>query len=163
MLKSPVTMVPQVEIALVMAADGASIPAGRILGRVVDCDDFQDARKFLVNGGEKGRQLGILTNGTYRINTALFTVITSLHAEFHGMHPSQLQLTHVESDKVGIVTTLDGRPIEAGEIAGPTIPAHDNFQDAHAFLANGGSRGLQAQILLAGRGYFDPWFCQVER
>jgi hypothetical protein len=37
--------------------------------KVVDCDNFQDARKFLLNGGEKGRQLGILTAGTYRINT----------------------------------------------------------------------------------------------
>jgi len=36
----------------------SSIPAERILAKVVDCDDFQDARKFLVNDGEKGRQLG---------------------------------------------------------------------------------------------------------
>ena len=77
----PVTVVPQGEIALVVAADGAAIPSERILGKIVDCDNFQDARKFLVNGGEKGRQLGILTAGTYRINTALFTVITSRHAQ----------------------------------------------------------------------------------
>ena len=62
-LKVPVTVVPQGEIALVVAADGASIPAERILGKIVDCDNFQDARQFLVNGGEKGRQLGILTAG----------------------------------------------------------------------------------------------------
>ena len=71
-----------------------------------------------LNGGEKGRQLGILTAGTYRINTALFTVITSLTASEHGMSPTQLHLHAVEPDMVGIVTTLDGRPIEAGEIAG---------------------------------------------
>jgi uncharacterized membrane protein YqiK len=162
-IKAPVTIVPQGEIALVMAADGEAIPAGRILGRVVDCDNFQDARKFLVNGGEKGRQLGILTSGTYRINTALFTIITSAHAEFHGMHASQLQLTHVEPDMVGIVTALDGRPIEAGEIAGATIPAHDNFQNAQAFLDGGGSRGLQEQILLSGTWNLNPWFVQVEQ
>ena len=45
--KVPVTVVPQGEIALVIAADGAPIPSERILGRVVDCDNFQDARKFL--------------------------------------------------------------------------------------------------------------------
>ena len=85
-IKMPVTVVPQGEIALVVAADGNSIPAERILGKVVDCDNFQDARKFLVNGGEKGRQIGILTAGTYRINTALFTVITSAtaHRSRHG-------------------------------------------------------------------------------
>jgi uncharacterized membrane protein YqiK len=74
-IKVPVTVVPQGEIALVLAADGGSIPSERILGRVVDCDNFQDARKFLINGGEKGRQIGILTAGTYRINTAQFTVM----------------------------------------------------------------------------------------
>src|SRR5206468_11634495 len=55
--KAPVTVVPQGEIALVVAADGASIPSERILGKVVESDNFQDARKFLANGGEKGRQL----------------------------------------------------------------------------------------------------------
>src|SRR5204863_4906560 len=84
-MKTPVTIVPQGEIALVVAADGAPIPSERILGRVVDCDNFQDARKFLANGGEKGRQLGILTAGTYRINTALFTVIASDNAQEHAM------------------------------------------------------------------------------
>ena len=43
-LKVPVTVVPQGEIALVVAADGAPIPSERILGRVVDSDNFQDAR-----------------------------------------------------------------------------------------------------------------------
>src|SRR3982751_2845457 len=70
--KVSVTVIPQGEIGLVVAADGAPIPPERILGKVVDCDDFQDARKFLANGGEKGRQLGIITGGAYRINTALF-------------------------------------------------------------------------------------------
>ena len=79
-IKAPVTIVPQGEIALVVAADGACIPPERILGKVVDSDNFQDARKFLVNGGEKGRQSGILTAGTYRINKALFSVIRTTPA-----------------------------------------------------------------------------------
>src|SRR5690349_7294761 len=162
-LKVPVLVVPQGEIALVVAADGASIPAERILGRIVDCDNYQDARKFLANGGEKGRQLGILTAGTYRINKALFTVITSLNAGEHGMVPPQLALARVEPDMVGIVTTLDGRPIEAGEIAGPTIPGHENFQNAQAFLDGVGRRGLQEQVLLSGTWNLNPWFVQVEQ
>jgi uncharacterized membrane protein YqiK len=162
-LKAPVTVVPQGEIALVVAADGAAIPAERILAKVVDCDNYQDARKFLVNGGEKGRQLGILTGGTYRINTALFTVITSANAPEHGMMPAQLLLRRVEPDQVGIVTTLDGRPIDAGEIAGPAIAGHDNFQNAQAFLDGGGRRGLQEQILLSGTWNLNPWFVQLEQ
>jgi uncharacterized membrane protein YqiK len=162
-LKMPVTVVPQGEIALVLAADGQAMPAGHILGRVVDCDNYQDARKFLANGGEKGRQLGILTAGTYRINTALFTVITSGTAHQNGMVPGQLALQRIEPDMVGIVTTLDGQPIEAGEIAGPAIASHDNFQNAQAFLDGGGRRGLQEQILLSGTWNLNPWFVQVEQ
>ncbi len=163
LIKAPVITVPQGEIALVIAADGASIPAERILGKVVECDNFQDARQFLINGGEKGRQIGILTGGTYRINTALFSVISSFDAAEHGMYPEQLRLHRVEPDQVGIVTTLDGQPIEAAEIAGPVIPGHDNFQNAQAFLTGGGRRGLQEQIILSGSWNLNPWFAQVEQ
>jgi len=162
-IKVPVTVVSQGEIALVLAADGAAIPSERILGKVVDSDNFQNARKFLVNGGEKGRQLGILTAGTYRINTAQFTIISSATAQYHGMMPEQLALQRVEPDMVGIVTTLDGQPIEAGEIAGPVIAAHDNFQNTQAFLEGGGRRGLQEQILLSGTWNLNPWFAQAEQ
>ena len=131
-LKTPVTVIPQGEVALVVAADGCSAPADRILGKVVECDNFQNARQFLTNGGEKGRQLALLTAGTYRINRALFSVITAATASEHGMMPEQLLLHRVEPDMVGIVTTLDGRPIEAGEIAGPVVPGHENFQNGLA-------------------------------
>src|SRR5947207_15956537 len=42
-IKVPVVVVPQGEIALVIAAAGEAIPAERILGRIVDSDNFQDA------------------------------------------------------------------------------------------------------------------------
>ncbi len=162
-IKVPVIVVPQGEIALIIAADGVAIPSERILGKMVECDNFQDARQFLVNGGEKGRQLGILTAGTYRINTALFTVISSANASEHGMPSHHLLLAGIDSDMVGVVTTLDGRPIEAGEIAGQVVAGHDNFQNAQAFLDGGGRRGLQEQILLSGTWNLNPWFVRVEQ
>ena len=162
-LKIGVTLVPQGELAVVVSADGAPIPSERILGKVVDCDNFQDTRKFLANGGEKGRQLGILTAGVYRINTAQFTVIISSNAHEHGMNAHDLLLQHVEPDKVGIVTALDGRPIEATEIAGPVIPGHDSFQNGQAFLDGGGRRGLQEQIILSGTWNLNPWLVHVEQ
>ena len=161
--KSPIIVVPPSEIALVVAAAGAPIPAERILGQVVDCDNFQDARRFLTGGGEKGRQLGLLTAGAYRINPALFQVVTAYNAEHHGMEADDLRVYRVKSDMVGIVTALDGRPIEGGEIAGPVVPGHDNFQNAQAFLAAGGRRGLQEQVLLSGSWNLNPWFAQVEQ
>lgn len=161
--KASVVMVPQGEIGLVLASDGKSIPPDRILAKQVDCDDFQNARKFLTQGGEKGRQLGILTAGTYRINTDLFEVIISSNAGKYGMHPAQLKVYSVEPSKVGIVTTLDGIPIDEGEIAGAVIPNHDNFQKAQAFITNGGRRGLQEQVVLSGSWNLNPWFAQVEQ
>ena len=161
--KSPIIVIPPSEIALVVAAAGAPIPAERILGQVVDCDNFQDARRFLTGGGEKGRQLGLLTAGAYRINPALFQVVTAYNAEHHGMDADDLRVYRVKSDMVGIVTALDGRPIEGGEIAGPVVPGHDNFQNAQAFLAAGGRRGLQEQVLLSGSWNLNPWFAQVEQ
>jgi len=161
--KIPVTVIPQGEIGLIMAADGAPNPPHRILGKAVDSDNFQNARKFLENGGEKGRQLGILTGGTYRINTAIFNVITSANAKNHGMDPRDLLVYQVVADMVGIVTTLDGLPIPEGEIAGPTIPGHNNFQNAQAFIEREGSRGLQEQVILSGSWNINPWFVQVEQ
>jgi len=161
--KQPMIVVPQGEIALLVANDGASVPAERILAKVVPCDNYQDARKFLTNGGEKGRQMGFLTAGTYRINTALFKVITSANANQHGMAPEKLRVYTVQSDKVGIVTTLDGMSIDAGEMAGSTVPGHNNFQNGEKFIQAGGRRGLQEQILLSGSWNLDPWFVQVEQ
>ncbi len=79
--KTAVVRIPQGQIGLIVAGDGATPPASRILGCAVDCDSFQDARKFLMNGGEKGRQIDILTAGVYRINTALFSVIIAQNAD----------------------------------------------------------------------------------
>jgi uncharacterized membrane protein YqiK len=160
--KVPMLAVPQGEIALVVANDGGAIPPGRILARFVDSDHFQDARRFLAGGGEKGRQLGILTTGTYRINTAAFEVITAARASHHGMSASQFSVYSLEPDKVGVVTTLDGAPIAEGEIAGPLVPGHDNFQNAQRFLEGGGRRGLQEQVLLSGSWNLNPWFVRVE-
>jgi uncharacterized membrane protein YqiK len=161
--RDSVIVVPQGEIGLILANDGATLPPDRILGKVTDCDNFQDARKFFTDGGEKGRQLAILTAGTYRINTALFEVITAANATKHDMQPAQLRVYTIAPDGVGVVTTLDGLPIEAGEIAGAIVPGHDNFQRADQFVKNGGRRGLQEQVMLSGSWNLNPWFVQTEQ
>jgi uncharacterized membrane protein YqiK len=161
--KESLLVIPQGEVALLVANDGTSIPLERLLGKVVPCDNFQDARKFLTNGGEKGRQLGFLTAGTYRLNTALFKVVTAENATKQGMQPEQLHVYAMQPDKVGIVSTLDGMPIESGELAGATVPDHDNFQNGQKFIQQGGRRGLQQQILLSGSWNLNPWFVRVEQ
>ncbi len=161
--KEAVVTIPQDEIGLIVANDGCQIPPDRILGKRLDCDRFQDARKFLLNGGDKGRQIDILTTGNYRINTAVFQVITSANCQKYGMMPSQLRLQQIDSERVGIVTTLDGKAIEDGQIAGEPIANHDNYQDAQKFIVAGGRRGLQEQVILSGSWNLNPWFVHVEQ
>lgn len=145
----PFIVIPQGKIGLVLSKDGSPIPTGAILGHKVDCDNFQDAEKFLNGGGQKGRQTAYITSGSYRINTHLFTV-------------SETDMVNIHESMVGIVTTLDGAPIEDGQIAGKLVEGHNNFQDIDSFLRNGGNRGLQPQIILAGSYYINPWAVQIE-
>jgi uncharacterized membrane protein YqiK len=162
-VKVPIVVVRPGEIALVVAADGAAIPYERVLGKAVVCDNFQDAEAFLRNGGERGRQLAFLTAGTYRINPAQFEVVTTASASKYGLTPAELHVYQVQPERVGIVTVLDGRPIAAGDLAGPVVAEHDSFQRGQAFIDAGGCRGLQEQVLLSGSWNLSPWFAQVEQ
>ncbi|RZK53049.1 MAG: flotillin family protein, partial [Pedobacter sp.] len=143
------TIIPEGQIGLIMAKDGSEIPTGNILGQRVDSDNFQDAVKFLENGGQRGRQTSYITSGSYRINTMLFQV-------------SLTNMIRIQESMVGIVTTLDGLPIEANQIAGKLVEGHNNFQDFDLFIKNGGNRGLQPQVILAGSYNLNPWAIQME-
>src|SRR6516165_5048122 len=62
------TIVPPGQVGVVESRDGVPIPMGRILGRHVECDRFQNARAFLTGGGHRGPQMDIIPPGTYRIS-----------------------------------------------------------------------------------------------
>jgi uncharacterized membrane protein YqiK len=143
------TVIPEGQIGLVLAKDGAEIPTGNILGQDVESDRFQDAEKFLTAGGQRGRQTTYITAGSYRINTMLFQV-------------SVTNMIRIQESMVGIVTTLDGMPLETGQIAGKLIEGHNNFQDFDQFIKNNGNRGLQPQVILAGSYNLNPWAIQLE-
>lgn len=144
------TVIEKGRIGLLSAKDGAQLPTGAILARHIECDNFQDTRAFLLNGGQRGKQVGYLNNGVYRINPFLFDVATA-------------DITNIEDGQVGIITALDGTPLDAGSIAGTIVEDHNNFQDFDKFLANGGQRGLQTQVVQAGNYSFNPWAIQVEK
>lgn len=145
----PFIIIPTGKLGLVLAKDGSELETGRILGRKVDCDSFQDAEAFLKNGGRKGRQTGIITPGSYRINTYLFEIEIT-------------DMTQIPDNAVGIVTTLEGKPLEEGQIAGKIIEGHNKFQDVDSFLTKEGYKGLQEQVILAGSYFLNPWFAKLE-
>ncbi|UWX59872.1 SPFH domain-containing protein [Chryseobacterium oranimense] len=143
------TIIPTGKIGLILAKDGKELETGRILARKVECDSFQDAEAFLKNGGRKGRQTGVIAPGSYRINTFLFEVSLS-------------DMTQIPDNAVGIITTMEGKPLEEGQIAGKIIEEHNKFQDVDAFLNSGGYKGLQEQVILAGSYFLNPWFVLLE-
>lgn len=165
-IKQQIIIIREGEIGLVVARDGNPIPPHRLLGDVVDCDSFQDASKFLKNGGQKGRQLGLLTAGVYRINTSLFEVITTENIDqknLSGVTKEFLKVTQIKSDFVGIITILDGQPLPEGRIAGGSIKEHSSFQNGMKFLNNGGFKGLQEDVLRPGSYTLNPWFVKIEQ
>lgn len=137
------------KVGLIKARDGVDLPNGQILARYVECDNFQDAIKFMKDGGFKGRQTQILTPGTYRINTLLFEVL-------------EQDAISVPDGMVGIVTVKDGAALPVDAIAGDKVLGHNKFQDADKFLQSGGNRGLQVEVVLSGLYNINPWFAAIE-
>src|SRR5262245_52344875 len=85
--KVPLVTIRQGRIGYVYARDGEALPPSQTLGRIVACNNFQDARAFLGNEatgatqaqalrGQRGRQRAILREGVYAINPAPFVVMT---------------------------------------------------------------------------------------
>jgi uncharacterized membrane protein YqiK len=127
------------EIGLIEAVDGRPIAAGRIFANVVPLHDwFQDGEAFLRNGGERGPQLEIVPPGIYRINPYLFQI-------------TKARATSIPRGSVGVVSAIDGAPIPAGRLLARSVGSLDNFQNGEQFLAAGGEKGPQIDILLPGR------------
>ena len=181
--KFPLITIKQGKIGYVFSRGGEQLMPSQTLAKVVACNNFQDARKFLATGGQKGRQRGILREGVYAINIALFNVITedrvftlewakSLEEwqhqlrELHGFSPL---IISGKSDEIGIVTVHEGPSLPPGELIAPAVGTdkdqpnfHNNYQDIEAFLAADGRRGLQYMPLIDGTYFLNRWFCTVE-
>ncbi|MGY4305614.1 putative membrane protein YqiK [Bradyrhizobium sp. USDA 4369] len=188
--RSDLVTVGQGKIAYVFARDGAPLGASQVLGAndSDDKSDFQDARRFLRAGGQKGPQRKILREGTYAINTTQFAIITDERVYGHALSEQErvvldaMQLTIAERwgftpvilaadhDMVGIVTVHDGPSLPSGEIIAPEVGTelrdaatfHNNFQEPEKFLAAGGHRGRQLQVIVEGTWYINRLFATVE-
>src|SRR4029077_207026 len=73
-------------------------------------------------------------------------------------------------DAIGVVTVHDGPSLPQGELIAPVVgddphqarTYHHNFQDPEAFLAAGGLRGRQLQVLVEGTYYVNRLFATTE-
>ncbi|MGY4311789.1 SPFH domain-containing protein [Bradyrhizobium sp. JR3.5] len=188
--RSDLVTVGQGKIAYVFARDGAALEPSQVLGAndTEDKSDFQDARRFLLGGGQKGPQRKVLREGTYAINTTQFAIITDERVYGHALSERErgvlesMQLTITERwgfapvvlaadhDLVGIVTVHDGPSLPPGEIIAPEVGIelrdaatfHNNFQEPEKFLHAGGYRGRQLQVIVEGTWYINRLFATVE-
>jgi uncharacterized membrane protein YqiK len=186
--KLPLVTIPQGKIGYLFARDGRPLGATQTLANSVQSSNFQDVSAFLANGGQRGPQRAILREGTYAVNLAQFLVVTEGKLFYLGLSREedsvfrQMAQTVAErggfapvvikgaDDLMGVVTVHDGRSLAQGQIIAPVVgddPAdlrtyHNNFQDPEAFLAAGGSRGRQLQVLVEGTYYINRLFATIE-
>ncbi len=123
-----------------------------------------------------------------------------LSPEAFNLRPEQLEVVRIapllsddegeRQDVVGVVTTLEGKPLSSGYIAsrlggfadvealeradpnddarlidallGDRNHLHDNYQDIQAFLDAGGEMGLQHDVLRYGAYNLNPFLVKVE-
>jgi hypothetical protein len=153
--KAPVVEIKPGEVGLVESIDGDPLPVGRLLGDAVECNSYQDAKKFLENGGKKGPQVEILRPGTYRINLKVFNV-------------TKQPATAIDEEKIGVVVAQDGIPLPSGFIIAPkpqddiAKPVHNFFQNGQAFINSGGYRGPQLDTFQPGEYYVNPLLFDVK-
>jgi uncharacterized membrane protein YqiK len=214
--RHPWVQVPAGEIGVVIAQAGRPLPIGAKSARYHSSfGDFGQLDAFLQGGGEKGVQRAVLPPGSLvPLHPVAFIVITSrevfgvpvapelaalagggqLTPESFGLAPEQLGVVVIapqgSEDVVGLVTTLEGTPLDKGDIAsrlggfdditalesdGGTTNAqlietlmgsknelHNNYQDFQAFLDAGGRIGLQHDPLLYGAYLLNPFLVRVQ-
>ena len=180
----PLVTITQGQIGYVFARDGQPLPPTQALASNATAKDFTDVRAFLLSGGQRGPQRRVLREGTYALNLVQFVVLTDDElyylplgkdegAVFKNMATSisdrrGFEPIVITSDLVGVVTVHDGPSLPQGEIIAPTVGSnvtgahHNSFQDSEQFLAAGGKRGRQLEVLVEGTYYINRLFATVE-
>lgn len=135
------------KIGIVTVHDGPSLPQGEIIAPVVGDDPakadiyhnkFQDADRFLLANGMRGRQLQVLVEGTYYINRLFATV-------------EMIQKTVIDVGNVGVVVSYTG---EQGEDL-------SGSEYRHGELVTRGQRGVWSEALLPGKYPFNTYAGKV--
>ena len=153
--------VPPGQIGLVIAQVGAPLPIGaKSAVYKSEFENFSNLRRFVDGEGQKGVQRPVLPPGTLLpIHPVAFLIVTSrkvyglpvspdlverakatggqLRPEWFGLSPEQLQVVVIAprgpQDMIGIVTTLEGGPLNSGDIASRL----GGFDDIARIEANG--------------------------
>ena len=198
----PMVQIPTRTVGVVISQVGAALNGTKSAVYNEALSDFQSVRAFIENGGQQGVQRRILAPGDTRaINPFAFLVVTAGNTYGRPVNDEaaktaqsigqmDLKFVSVPADNVGVVTTLDGPPLDGGSIAGriggfddvkaleeahaapgEIIDAvrtdrhvqHSNFENFQAFIDAGGRQGMQHDVLPPGASYaLNPFLVSVE-
>lgn len=134
-------------IGVVTVHDGPSLPQGEIIAPTVGDNpvnadtyhnNFQDADRFLRAGGNRGRQLQVLVEGTYYVNRLFATV-------------EMIQKTFIDVGNAGVVISYTG-------MVGDDLSGIDY---KHGELVSKGQRGVWNEPLLPGKYAFNTYAGKV--
>ncbi|NTW04150.1 MAG: flotillin family protein, partial [Oscillochloris sp.] len=130
-------------VGIVTIHDGPSLSQGEIICPTVGDNpsepetyhnNFQDPDAFLRAGGQRGRQLQVLVEGTYYINRLFATV-------------EMIPKTTIEVGNVGVVVSYTGD-------SGPDLSGEDY---KHGELVSQGRRGVWSTPMLPGKYAFNTY------
>ncbi len=134
-------------IGVVTIHDGPSLAQGEIIAPVVGDNPsvvetyhnkFQDADNFLRAGGQRGRQLQVLVEGTYYVNRLFGTV-------------EMIPKTIIEVGNVGVVVSYTGET--GADLSG--------VEYRHGELVSKCNRGVWSEPLLPGKYAFNTYAGKV--
>lgn len=104
-------------------------------------------RKYI--GRELPRDRVIAQKGEVGVQAR--TIGPGIHIFFPFLYSvSKQNFIVIQEDAIGLVEAIDGAPLEAGHIFGRSVQGHNYYQDAEAFLRNGGQKGPQVDYIPPG-------------
>ncbi len=146
--------IPKGRVGVLTAKDGAPLRAGQAFADPFPATfgtKMLDAEIFLLNGGQRGPQLSVLTPGKYRLNRYLWDITEvdarEVKAGFVGVIKSnvhaEIDLGTLKADKPAKCDPLSfGRPEEKGRLDAPVVPV--------------GCVGVWDKSLQPGQYYYNP-------
>lgn len=135
----PLVQVESGQVGLIETMDGLPQNEGQLFAPEWSRDEFQkmlDARHFLTDGqGRKGKQVSLLTPGSYPLNTRLFRV-------------RMVDQTEILQGEVGVLKANFGKP---ASLEVPALGERGADSPETITLAGPGEMGIRREVLLPGK------------
>jgi len=69
----------------------------------------------------------------------------------------------IKENEIGMIESVDGSSIPAGNIFAAVVPGHNSFQDGEAFIRNHGQKGPQIEVLPPGKYRINPYLFKLTK